>query len=391
MGKLTDRQIRTASKAGYLQDGNGLQVKIRNATSKSFELRVQRFGKRYTFGLGSYPQTSLREARKKAEQYKEDLSSGKDPTLASDASNLSMTFKEASIAYIEKQRLGWKNPKHAAQWTATLQQYVWPHFGNKPVEQITTTHVLKALEPIWSRIPETASRVRQRIEAILNYYYALNGLDVANPARWKGKLDLLMPATSTIKPPTHFKDVPYNQLPSVFQDLSAKMGVGAIALRFLMLTAARSGEIYGMVWNEVDLEAGVWTIPARRMKAGKEHRVALSNEAKELLKTLLPYKQSDLVFLGNKQKSISDATMRKALRSATDPHERYQVHGLRGSFKTWASEKTYHSREVIEAALAHQLKDKAEAAYVRGDLFDKRKSLMADWGGFLTGKIYDRG
>ena len=384
MGKLTDRQIKTASKAGYLQDGNGLQVMIRSATSKSFEFRVQRFGKRYTFGLGSYPQTSLRDARIKAEQYRADLSAGKDPTLASDASNLSMTFKEASIAYIEKKQPGWRNSKHARQWSATLEQYVWPHFGNKPVEQITTTHVLKALEPIWYRIPETASRVRQRIEAILNYYYALSGLDVANPARWKGKLEELLPATRTIKRPVNFKDVAFKQFPGVYSKLVEKNGIGALALRFLALTAARSGEIYGMTWSEVDLEEAIWTIPAERMKAGKEHRVPLSNPALEILLGLYPYRQNNLVFVGRRLGPISDATMRRALRDVTDKSEKYQVHGLRGTFRTWAGETTTHNREVIEAALAHQLKDKAEAAYVRGDMFKKRKSLMADWGHYVT-------
>lgn len=384
MANLTDRQIKALA-IGKHADGSGLYLNIRDTGTKAWELRVQVRGVRRAFGLGAYPGVSLKQARERSVEYKKKLAEGIDPTI-DENDQRAMSFKEATNAFLALNQSRWRNRKHAAQWRATLTTYAWPVFGSRPVTEINGAMVLKVLEPIWQTKTETARRVMQRIETIIDFAFVKAGIEQVNPARWKGRLEYVLPAASKLRPVKHFAAPRIDQAPPIFQLLGGKMAMGAIALRFLMLTAARSGEVVGAQWSEFDLARGVWEIPAARMKAAKEHRVPLSAPALAILGELWAHRRAELVFSAHSsaRKPISDATMRTMLRRVTPPEDKLTVHGLRSTFRDWAGETTSHPREVIEAALAHQLKDKAEAAYARGDLFDKRRVLMDEWARFLV-------
>ena len=287
------------------------------------------------------------------------------------------TFREAALELIESKRPGWKNAKHAAQLTSTLEAYVFPKIGAVQVAKIETADVISTLTPIWAAKPETANRVRQRIEAVIDYASALGIRSGDNPARWRGHLDHLLPKPKKVRAVKHHPALPHAQIADFMTDLAQREGVAARALAFTILTAARSGEVRGMTWGEVDLDAKVWTIPAARMKAAKEHRVPLTDAAIALLG---PGRDDAALVFGSEAKPgkpISDMSMTAVLRrmERTD----ITVHGFRSTFRDWAGETTGFPREVIEAALAHGIKDKAEAAYARSDLFDKRRMLMLAW------------
>ena len=292
------------------------------------------------------------------------------------------TFSEAAAQYIAQHEMSWKNSKHQAQWTATLRTYAEPSLGRLFVRDIRAAHVIGVLEPIWTTKTETASRVRSRIELVLDYAAARGYREGLNPARWKGNLDAALPNASKVAPVRHHAAVAVKEVASFTKRLRSQVGMGARALEFAVLTAARSGEVRGATWSEIDLRAALWTIPAARMKSGREHRVPLSSPAIKLLQSLprdrLP---EDHLFPGMRG-SLSDMSLTAVLRrmnvSAT-------AHGFRSTFRDWVSECTECSREVAEMALSHAIGDKVEAAYRRGDLLDKRVAMMADWASFLAG------
>jgi integrase len=383
----------------------GLALQITD-TARSWLLRVAVGGKRREIGLGGFTTTNgIAEARRKAQEARDKIREGVDPVqerrsarAALRAARLTgITFRQAAESYIADQEAGWSNSKHAGQWAATLSTYAYPVIGNLQVADITTAHVLEVLkkENFWTSKPETASRVRQRIEKVLAAADAAAGRERLNPARWEvvGKT---LPAKAKVAKVEHHAALPWRELPDFMSKLRAQVGNGARALEAAILTAARSGEVRGMTWGEVDLAGKLWTIPASRMKAGREHRVPLSNAAAKVLQGMAPpgveMAPDQLVFPGAKKVSqLSDMTLAAVLRRMKVD---VTTHGFRSSFRDWAGEATHHPREVIEHALAHQLKDKAEAAYARGDLLAKRRVLMEDWAQWCdkpAGAVFEMG
>lgn len=372
---LSARKVETA-KPGRHGDGRGLFLYVKPSGSRSWVLRYQVQGRRRDLGLGAYPDVSLAMARERASEARRLIANGEDPITKKHQSKPKI-FKDAALELIESKRPGWKNAKHAAQWTSTLETYVFPKIGQVQIARVETADVIAALTPIWSSKPETANRVRQRIEAVIDYAAALGIRTGDNPARWRGHLDHLLPKPTKVRAVKHHPALPHAEIATFMAKLTVRSGVAPRALGFTILTAARSGETRGMTWGEIDLKNCIWTIPANRMKAGKEHRVPLSAAAVALLG---PRRDDDaLVFKSEVKpgKPISDMSMTAVLRRMK--RDEITVHGFRSTFRDWAGETTGFPREVIEAALAHGIKDKAEAAYARSDLFDKRRNLMDAW------------
>ncbi len=377
---LNARKVETA-KPGRHGDGRGLFLYVKPSGSRSWVLRYQVQGRRRDLGLGAYPDVSLAMARQRVTDARRLIAEGDDP-IAKRQQAKPKTFKDAALDLIESKRPGWKNAKHAAQWTSTLETYVFPKIGQVQVSKVETADVIGVLTPFWSVKPETANRVRQRIEAIIDYASALGVRSGDNPARWRGHLDHLLPKPTKVRAVKHHPALAHGEIASFLEELSGRTGVAAHALGFTILTAARSGETRGMTWGEIDLETRIWTIPAERMKAGKEHRVPLSATA---IACLGPRRDdATLVFESEAKpgKPISDMSMTAVLRRMD--RNGITVHGFRSTFRDWAGETTGFPREVIEAALAHGIKDKAEAAYARSDLFDKRRDLMDAWAAVAT-------
>jgi len=345
-------------------------------------LRTVVRGKRCDIGLGGLRLVSLAEAREKALQFRKIARSGGDPIVERRKAQAIPTFEDLAKQLHMSKRPEWRNPKHAAQWLSTLKVYAFPKIGRGRVDDVDTDAVLSVLRAIWSEKPETASRVRQRLEAVLDYATAIGKRQGDNPARWRGHLDHLLPKPSKVRVVQHHAALDWRDLPAFMANLRDREGVAVKALAFAILTAARSGEVRGMRWSEVDLDAGVWTVPATRMKAGKEHRVPLAGAALAVL--VEAGEPDDFVFASpNKLGTpLSDMTLGAVLKRMGRGD--LTVHGFRSTFRDWAGETTSHPREVIEAALAHRLKDKAEASYARGDLFQKRRALMNDWAAFVT-------
>ena len=381
MGKLTDRTVRTALPGRHGDDAvRGLMLVVQPGGSRSWMLRYQMGGRRRDMGLGPYPEITLARAREKAMEARRLVKEGRDP-LAERSRGTALTFKAAAEALIESKRPGWRNAKHAAQWGSTLETYAYPVLGRLDVKGVDTQAVLDVLRPIWTTKPETASRVRQRIEAVLDYAAAVGARTGDNPARWRGHLDNLLAKPSKVKRVEHHAALDWREAPAFMAELARREGIAAKALAFAILTAARSGEVRGMTWREVDRGAAVWTVPASRIKAGKEHRVPLTAAALALLGE--PGEPEAPVFPSpmRGEAPLSDRTLTAVLRRMG--RGELTAHGFRSTFRDWAGETTAHAREVIEAALAHRLQDKAEAAYARGDLFAKRRRLMEDWAAFL--------
>lgn len=383
----------------------GLLLQVTGPEAKSWILRTMVGGKRRDIGLGGYPAVSLADAREAARTARERIREGVDPveeriaarSALTAARAASMTFREAARKYIEANEPGWKNAKHAAQWTSTLETYAYPVVGNLRVSDVTTAHVVSILEPVWTNKTETASRLRGRIESVLDWATAREFRKGENPARWKGHLDNILPAPGKVQRVAHHSALDYREAGAFMAALRESEGMGARALEFAILTAARSGEVRGATWKEID--GNVWTIPAERMKAAREHRIPLSPDALALLNALPCIAGADLLFPNMKGTALSDMALTALLRRmhATSISEggkgwtdstgkTITVHGFRSSFRDWAGETTAFPREVIEHALAHQLADKAEAAYARGTLFDKRRRLMAAWAEFCGSK-----
>ena len=367
----------------------GLSLRVYDAGQRAWVLRTMVAGKRREFGLGGYPTVLPASARDRARATLDKIFAGLDPTEEKQrqrsalraAKAKAVSFGKVAEQYIAQHEAGWKNPKHAAQWTSTLTTYAYPVIGPVTVANVDTPLVLKVLEPIWTEKTETASRLRGRIEAILDYATAKGLREGPNPARWKGHLALTLPSKRRVAPVEHHKSIPVTEMPSFMEQLRQISGVSARALEFLTLTAARSGEVRGMEWNEVDLVNKIWVVPAIRMKARREHRVPLSDAAVLILNRMKQETSGLLVFPGAKGKALSDMSLTSVMR-------RMEIgavpHGLRSSFRNWTAEMTAYPNEVAEMALAHTVSNAVEAAYRRGDLFEKRRRMMEEWAEFLN-------
>lgn len=392
----------------YVGSPPGLMLQITSSGARSWVLRYAVGGKRREMGIGSASEATLAEARERAKAARDRLRDGVDPidekkgkTSALRAANAgALTFAQCADRYIAAHEAGWKNAKHAAQWRNTLTSYAYPLIGSMLVRDVELSHVVEILEPIWRTKTETATRVRGRIESVLDWARVRGYRSGDNPARWRGHLDKVLAQPGKVARGGNHPALDWREVGAFWAALAKVEGMGGAALRFAILTAARSGEVRGMTWGEIDFEAGVWTVPAARMKAAREHRVPLSTVALELLQGLPRVDGTDLVFPGSKNSLISDATIaavvkrmhEAAVKAGGDGWiDRRQggriatPHGIaRSTFRDWTAEATAYPREVAEAALAHTVEDKTEAAYRRGDLFDKRRRLMEDWAGFIA-------
>jgi integrase len=393
--RLTDRKIAILKLPGFYADGGNLYLDFKEPPAKNWVLRYTRDGRTRDHGLGAYPGVSLAEARLSRDAALAKLRSGVDPVEEKRAAKLAskleraraMSFRQCAEAFIAAHEKSWKNAKHAGQWPQTMETYVYPVFGELPVGAIDTALVVKAIEPIWLGKTETASRTRGRIEKILDWA-ATAGYrpgDAPNPARWKGHLENLLPKKSKVAPVENMAALPYAELPGFMRELAAtQTGIGALALQFAILTACRTGEVIGARWAEIDLAEKLWTIPASRMKAAREHRVPLSDAVLDILATLRRLPPSDFVFPADRgKKPVSNMIMLMMLRRVGRGD--LTVHGFRSTFSDWCAERTAFPSEVREMALAHAVGNKVEAAYRRGDLFDKRRELMRQWAAYCTG------
>jgi integrase len=369
----------------------GLALQVTPAGARSWTLRAVIGGKRRDMGLGSYSPSgvTLAKAREAAADARELIRKGVDPIQqqqeAQSALRAAMvealTFKECAEGYIKAHAASWKNLKHRQQWRNTLAQHVYPVFGSLLVRDVKLSHVMQVIEPMWATTNETAVRLRGRIELVLDWAAARGLREGTNPARWRGHLDKLLPRPSKVNNREHHAALPVGDVGAFMARLRTAEGMGARALEFAILTAARSGEVRGATRAEFDLAARVWTVPGSRMKAGKEHRVPLSPEAVALLKALPRMAGTELMFPAPRGGELSDMTLTAVLRRMQVPAV---PHGFRSTFRDWAAERTNYPRDVAEMALAHAIGNKVEAAYRRGDLFQKRTLMMADWAKFLA-------
>lgn len=386
---LLSMAVRRLTRKGLHPVGHvpGLRLQVRSSQARSWILRVAVGGKSRDIGLGGFPAVSLAEARDKASEARRLIEKGIDPVLARKeaksrllaARAAEITFEQCAREFLATKGTEWRNPKHALQWTSTLGNYAYPVIGRLQVRDIELSHIVKILEPIWHDKTETAKRLRGRIENILDWATVRDYRKGDNPARWKGYLDKILPSPGKIAKVVHHAALPVAEVGAFMQSLRARDGMSLRALEFLILTAARSGEVRGACWSEIDLEAKVWTIPAERMKAEKEHRVPLSEPAMRLLLTLKPLCEGDLVFPAPNGGKLSDMALSAVMRRM---NVKAVPHGFRSTFRDWVAERTNYPNEVAEMALAHAIGNKVEAAYRRGDLFDKRKQMMEDWAAF---------
>lgn len=386
--KLTQLQVSRLKEPGLYGDGAGLWLKVTDSGTRSWIFRYTFTGRERWTGLGPYPEVTLAEARDLALEYRRQVRTGIDPLQAKQAAKADLAAQQASVVsfdwcakqYIEAHRAGWSNAKHAEQWTNSIATYASPLIGELPVGAIETAHVMRVLEPIWTTKSETASRLRGRIESILDWSTVRQYRSGENPARWKGHLDTLLPARSKLARVRHHPALPWAEMAAFMVELQQQPGVGALALQFTILTAARSGEVRGMSWDEVDLETGIWTVPATRMKAGREHRVPLNGPAMLIISEMLIARSpgDSVIFPGVKNRQpLSDMTLTAVLRRMN--RSDLTVHGFRSTFRDWAAEVTNYPNEMAEMALAHTVGDRVEAAYRRGDMFEKRRQMMMDW------------
>ena len=377
---------------GLHHDGRGLYLQVKNG-GRSWVFRYMRDRKPRYMGLGSYPDVSQAKARRKAEACRGLLQDGVDPIGAREdkaqAARLlaakAVTFKECAEQYIAAQQAGWRNTKHAAQWRSTLETYAFPILGALPVQAIETGLVMKVLQPIWNEKTETATRVRQRIEAVLDWAKAHHFRTGDNPARWRGHLDKLLAKPTKVHKVSHFEAMPYADLPAFFADLSKRNASSAKALAFTILTAARSGETRNANLGEIDFKKAIWIVPAERTKSSREHRVPLTKEALALLSGLahLQDDPATILFPNMQDRPLSDTAIRKYLQDDMKKPG-FTVHGFRSTFRDWAAECTSTPGEIAEAALGHVKGDKTEAAYLRADMLDRRRKLMEAWAKFCA-------
>lgn len=383
--KLTDAAIKRLDQPGIYSDGDGLFLRVRKGGSRQWFFITRRGGKRAEIGLGGYGQgtapVSLALAREKADAIRQQLARGIDPRDERRPARV-ITFKHCMDELLASKEGGWKNDKHRAQWHMTLRDYAEP-LHDLPIADIAVGDVKAALEPHWTVRPVTADRLRSRIQAVLDYGIAHGWRTAGNVARWRGLLDKVMPPRQKVA--GHHAALAYADAPKVAKALRESTGVAARAVEFVMLTAARTGEARGATFDEIDTVARTWTVPAERMKAGKAHVVPLSERALAIVEAMRQRATGSLIFGGGiEDRPISDTAMTKALRLAS-PDKSATLHGLRSTFRDWCGDKTEFPREVAEAALAHTLSDKVEAAYRRSTALEKRRELMTAWEGYLNG------
>jgi integrase len=398
---LNALKVKQAKKT--ISDGGGLMLNVKAKTgSKSWMLRYTWGGKQHLMGLGSYPDFGLSDARELAQKLREGIVQGVHPAASRDAlrevnrkataplsiidSDNQYLFANCAERYIESHRSEWKNVKHIAQWRSTIKTYATPHFGGKHIDKLGLDDIKSMLDPIWLVKPETASRVQSRVERILDWATVMGYRSGDNPCRWKSFLQEIYPAPEKVKlqinggEQKHHASMPYEDVPIFYTDLAKRNGVAALALRFTILTAARSGEVFGATWDEVDLDKKVWVIPARRMKMKKEHVVPLSEEMINILGRVPEL--NDYIFAGQKRgKPLSNMAMTMLLRKMG--HKEYTVHGFRSSFRTWAEDRCNYRHSTLERALAHAIKG-VEKSYNRGKQLDKRRRLMGEWNLFVN-------
>ena len=375
----------------------GLLLEVSSTGGRTWLLRVRTGTKRREIGLGGYPSTSLSEARQKARAVRQQIAEGQDPVAQRQAQKAALLAQQASLktfawcvdSYLDGMEGQWKNAKHAAQWRSTLETYANPIIGKLAVQSIALPHVLEVLNQpqpdkgnaaLWDSKNETASRLRGRVEKVLDWATVHGYRDGLNPARWKGHLDAILKAPNKIQKTEHHKAIPYAEMNLFMKALRQQEGTGARALEFAILCAARSGEVRGATWAEFDLKKGLWTIPGERMKAGKPHTVPLSKQALQLIAAIEPTAGTDLVFPSPRGKVLSDMTLTAVMR-------RMQLeavpHGFRSTFRTWGGEQTAYPRDMLEFSLAHTLENKVEAAYMHGTQIEKRRKLMQDWADYV--------
>lgn len=427
MGKLTAVGVKALREPGRYSDGDGLYLQVARGKSRQWIMRYKVQGKSREMGLGPVgdapDRVPLAEARRRAAEARALLRDGKDPIEARRAAErdaererakaAANTFETTALAYVAAREGEWRNAKHKAQWTSTLTTYAFPKIGDRPVSDVDTEAVLEVLQPVWAAKPETASRLRGRIESVLDYAKTRGLRTGENPARWRGHLAHSLAKPSRLRRKRHHPALPWHQVGAFVAELRAVPDVSARALEFLILTAARTGEALGARWREIDLDAAVWTVPGERMKAGREHRVPLSAPALAVLRTMQPLSRGlgSPVFPGRRfeppapgasgpaiHQPQSNMALEMLLRRMNQPGkdevpaadgapplwsdrngEAITAHGFRSSFRDWVGEASTHSTDLAEAALAHVIRDKTVAAYARGDLFAKRARLMADW------------
>lgn len=390
--EMSPIEVRRLNTPGYHAVGgvSGLLLQVTRTGGRSWILRFRIGDKRRDLGLGPFPDVTLAQAREKARAARELIAQGLDPVesrrevvadmVAKQAKTL--TFDEATKKFMSKKGNEFRNRKHAAQWTRTLETYAGPVIGSLSVSQIELAHIVSVLDPIWTTKTETATRLRGRIEAVLNWATVSGYRTGPNPAQWRGNLDALLAKPGKLKNVQHHRALAIADTPAFLEELRKREGMSARALEFIILTATRSGEVRGAKWPEIDFEAEIWTVPAARMKAGREHLVPLSVDALELLKGLPRHEGCAFVFASPRLGQLSDMSISAVMR-------RMEVdavpHGFRSTFRDWCSECTNYPHEVAEMALAHTIPNAVERAYRRGNLLEKRRSLMNDWCRFLNG------
>lgn len=397
MKQLTAMAVSKMKEPGLYADGGGLYLRVGPTGAKSWIFRYMRNRHRRDMGLGPEHAISLADARLKAEELRKQLVEDQDPLQMRDDQRLArkleaaktVTFKECAEDYIKAHAPGWRNAKHGDQWRNTLATYAYPIIGDLPVQSIDTGLVLKVISSIWESKTETATRVRGRMESILGWATVRSYRSGDNPARWKGHLDHLLPRRAKVQKVEHHPALPVEQMGAFMAALRKQDGIAAKGLEFLILTAARTGEVMAARWSEFDLEKKLWTIPPERMKAGKEHRVPLSKAALSVLKAVQEADLSDeFVFPGTRpKKPLSNMAFLQLLKRMKRAD--LTSHGFRSTFRDWAAERTNYPREVAEMALAHVVSDKVEAAYRRGDLLEKRHRMMGEWAKFCAVEIQE--
>lgn len=384
MGKLTDTAVKAAKEPGRYGDGDGLFLNVKRTGARSWVVRVQKNDKRRDIGIGGYPKVPLALARKRAAEIRSQMEAGVDPVAERKRAAGIPTFRLAAASVHAEHKAGWRNSKHGAQWLRTLETFAFPVIGDMGVDKVEPGHVRDLLAPVWLEKPETARRVLQRVGTVLDWAFSKGWRVAELPKR-----SILKGLPKQGRMVAHHAAMPIDDVPAFMVRLREREGISRLALEALILTAARSGEIRGALWSEIDLERALWTIPAERMKAKREHVVPLSPEAVDVFRRALRFRapadsgRADLVFPGMMRgKALSDMALTKLLR---DMGVDATAHGFRSSFRDWASERTNVAGEVAEMALAHAVADRTEAAYRRGNLLDKRRDLMERWGRFCVG------
>jgi integrase len=385
--KLSAARVAKAVKAGQrgrLGDGGGLFLQVTTTGAASWVFRFTEGGRERWLGLGPLHAVSLADARAKARMFRGQRVDGIDPIAEAakrKAARASMvTFAVAADRFADAYGAGWRNAKHRAQWRSSLKAYADPIIGRLPVGGIETADVMRVIEPLWAAKTQTGDRLRNRIERVLDWAGAQGLREGPNPARWRGHLDHLLPASRKVAPIRHHAAMPYAELPSFMAKLREQDGTAARALEFLILTAARSGEVLGAQWEEIDLAERTWTIPGSRMKAGKEHRVALSARAVEVI-TGIEGPRTGAIFRRPRGDTLGVLAMDRTAKLLAPG---ITIHGFRSSFRDWAAERTNFPREICETALAHNVGNSVENAYRRSDLIEKRRALMDTWATFCT-------